>query len=246
MMTLSRFLLCVTTLLLSVSAFADDDAKLREVRSKVASMFDVIEPKHVTGSPVDGWYTIQKGAIVAYISGDGRYMLQGDLIDLDENVNVSERARNNSRQMLMSGLPENKVITFSPDEKKYSISIFTDIECTYCRRLHAQIDDYLEQGIEVRYLLYPRNGPRSRSWNTSEEVWCSADRQAALTSAKLDRDFETASCDDASMIEDHYAMGREIGLSGTPAIILEDGELISGYLPAAALKQRLELKSVTP
>ena len=105
-------------------------------------------------------------------------------------------------------------------------------------RLHSQIDEYLAHGIEVRYLLYPRNGPASNSWNTSEDVYCASDRNKALTAAKLDREFQTMACD-TSAIQDIYVLGQDIGLSGTPAIILQDGSMIGGYLPPDALNQRL-------
>ena len=223
-------------------AIAAADAKLEAVREKVTAMFDIIEPEDINGSPVDGWYTIQKGSVVAYISDDGRYMMQGDLIDLDQNVNLSEEARTDARRDLISSVDEAQFITFSPEEPKYSVAIFTDVDCTYCRRLHQQIDDYLEQGIEVRYLLYPRNGPASRAWSTSEAVWCSTDRQAALTNAKLGQTVEATKCD-ASTVQTHYALGQEVGLSGTPAIVLEDGELIGGYLPPQALRGRLDQKT---
>lgn len=233
------WLLSALVLLISGAAVAGDDAELAAVREKVAAMFDAIEPEDIGRSPVDGWYTIQKGAIVAYVSGDGRYLLQGDLIDLDEQVNLSEVARSDSRRELMGSVAADDVITFSPADVKYTVSVFTDIECSYCRRLHSQINEYLAQGIEVRYLLYPRNGPASRSWNTSEEVWCSTDRQNALTMAKLDRKFETHTCD-ASMVQDHFQIGQNVGLTGTPAIVLGDGSLISGYVPPDQLRARLD------
>jgi thiol:disulfide interchange protein DsbC len=229
----------------SSAAAADDAAELEKVRQTVGEMFDMIEPEHVKGSPVDGWYTIQKGSIVAYISADGRYLLQGDLIDLDNQSNLSELARNDSRRDLMASVADEETIMFSPSEVKYTVSVFTDIDCTYCRRLHSQIQEYMAHGIAVRYLLYPRNGPASRSWNTSEEVWCANDRPNALTMAKLDRDFESSSCD-ASAVQDHYVIGRDVGLSGTPAIILDDGTLIGGYLPPDELKTRLEQSAAMP
>lgn len=228
--------LAVIGLAAPVPAIADEN--LEAVRDKVSSRFDEIEPEHVDVSGIDGWYKIQKGAIVAYVSADGRYLMQGDMIDLEENVNLTEAARNDARRDLMASLDDGEAITFSPADVQHSVTIFTDIDCGYCRRLHAQIDDYLAKGIEVRYLLYPRNGPASRAWNTSEDVWCSADRQDALTAAKLDREFETKSCD-ASMIQRHYVLGREVGLAGTPAIVLDDGTLIGGYLPPEALEVRL-------
>jgi thiol:disulfide interchange protein DsbC len=202
-------------------------------------MFDMIEPGDVKASPVDGWYTIQRGSVVAYISGDGRYLLQGDMIDLDEQVNLTELVRSDARRELMATISDDQFITFSPADVKYSVSIFTDTECTYCRRLHSQIEDYMAQGIEVRYLLYPRNGPATRAWNTAEEVWCATDRQNALTMAKLDRKFDTATCD-SSAVQRHYVIGKGVGLSGTPAIVLDDGTLIAGYVPPAQLAIRLQ------
>ncbi|MEM8816791.1 MAG: DsbC family protein [Pseudomonadota bacterium] len=218
------------------------DAKLESVREKISGMFDQIEPGDVADSGIEGWYKVQRGGIVAYVSDDGRYLMQGDIIDLDRQVNLTELSRNTARRDLLSELDDRDVIAFSPADVKHTVTIFTDIECGYCRRLHAQIDEYLAEGIEVRYLLYPRNGPASRAWNTSEEVWCSADRPEALTAAKLDRDFESQSCD-ASTISSHYILGQEIGLSGTPSIVLEDGTLIGGYLPADALAARLQSSS---
>lgn len=227
-------------LLASTAATADD--QLDAVREKVSGLFDTVDAADVDTSGIDGWYKIQKGAIVAYISSDGRYLMQGDVIDLDEQVNLTELSRNSARRELIETLDVEQVIAFKPEEVKHTVTIFTDIECGYCRRLHSQIDDYLAQGIEVRYLLYPRNGPASRAWNTSEDVWCSSDRPGALTAAKLDREFETRQCD-ASVVQDHYVLGQEVGLTGTPAIILEDGELIAGYLPAEQLALRLNAKA---
>ncbi len=233
--TLTALALCSATV---VNA-ADADPKLAAVQEKISGMFETIQPEHVSRSPVDGWYTVQKGSIVAYVSDDGRYLLQGDLIDLDQNVNLSELSRNDSRREIMAALQDDQAILFSPSEVKHSVTVFTDIDCGYCRKLHAQIDGYLARGIEVRYVLYPRNGPASRAWSTSEDVWCSRDRGEALTAAKLDREFQTSKCD-ASMISTHYMLGQDIGLTGTPAIVFEDGTLVGGFLPPAALAMRLD------
>ncbi len=246
-MTMSRMIrkfalsLSVASFAASVSgpALAADDAELERVRNIVSGMFEMIDPEDVRSSPVDGWYMIQKGSIVAYVSADGRYLLQGDLIDLDQQVNLSEAARNNSRRELMASVSDDEAIVFSPKQKKYRVTVFTDTECTYCRRLHRQIDEYLAHGIEVRYLLYPRNGPASPAWNTAEAVWCANDRNDALTLAKLDKEFETHSCD-SSAVQHHYVLGRDVGLTGTPAIVLDDGTLIGGYVTPDQLKAQLE------
>ena len=244
---MSRYLSIGSKLLATVAATfffvtyaaAGDDAALEDVRAKMSTMFESIEPENINRSPVDGWFTIHQGSIIAYVSEDGRYLLQGDLIDLDNQVNLSEQRRNTTRRDLLATLGDDDAILFSPTEVKHSVTVFTDVDCAYCRKLHSQIDEYMDKGIEVRYLLYPRNGPASKAWSTSEEVWCAKDRGEALTLAKLDREFETSQCD-ASAITNHYGLGRDIGLSGTPAIVLEDGTMIAGYLPPAQLSMRLQ------
>ena len=215
-----------------------DAEELEKVRNKVSTMFQEIKPEHIQPSPIDGWYTVRKGAVVAYISADGRYLLQGDLIDLETQVNLSESERNSARIEMMAAIPDDEMISFTPDEVKYSVSIFTDIDCAYCRRLHSQIDEYLAQGIEINYLLYPRSGPTSASWVKAEQVWCADDRNEALTLAKVDKNFDSHSCD-SSMISKHYSLGKEVGLTGTPAIVMSDGTLMPGYLPPLALAERL-------
>ncbi len=232
-----RMFVIVSTLLLAATAQAEET--LEEARERLAAGFDIIEPHNVDVSPIEGWYQIQKGSIIAYISEDGRYLLQGDLIDLESSLNLSSIARDEGRRTLMANLSDDDVITFAPQEVRHTVTIFTDIGCTYCRRLHNQIEEYMAYGIAVRYVLYPRNGRASREWNTSEDVWCATDRNDALTAAKMDRSFETSSCD-ASMIDQHYALGQDVGLSGTPAIVFEDGTLIGGYMPPEALAQALE------
>lgn len=206
----------------------------------MAEMFDEIGAENVSESPVDGWYTVHKGSVVAYVSEDGRYLLQGDLIDLDQQLNLTELTRTETRRTLMSTIDNDQTILFSPVDPKYRVTIFTDVDCTYCRKLHSQIDEYLAAGIAIRYMLYPRNGPASTSWATSERVWCARDRNRALTSAKLDSDFETQKCD-ASAVSQQYMLGQDIGLTGTPAIVFDDGTLVSGYLPPAALASRLQM-----
>jgi len=223
----------------------DAEAELQNVRQKVNAMFQAISPEDVTPSPLNGWYTIHRGSIVAYVSADARYLIQGDLIDLEANVNLSEYVRNTSRRELMASVTDEEFISFSPEEVKYSIAVFTDVDCTYCRRLHNQIEEYMAYGIEIRYLMYPRNGPQSQAWTTAEEVWCADDRNGALTAAKADRKFASTNCD-ASTVANQYNLGQEVGLTGTPAIVLDDGTLISGYLPPDQLKARLDVLSAQP
>lgn len=225
-------------------AAAQDDAELTRVRETVAGAFSGIDEKDIFPSEVDGWYTIRKGAVIAYITGDGRYLLQGDLIDLEQQVNLSEQDRNEARADMMGAITDDQVIVFKPEQVRHTVSVFTDIDCTFCRRLHSQIDEYMEEGIEIHYFLYPRSGPASASWAKAEQVWCADDRNEALTLAKLDKDFDSHTCD-TSIVSRHYAMGQDVGLRGTPAIVLEDGTLFSGYLPPKQLTEAIE-SSINP
>ncbi len=231
--------LSAALLFIVAPATADEvSAELQHVRDTVSEMFAGVEPEHVFESPIAGWYEVRRGAIIAYISGDGRYLMQGDMIDLDQQANLSENSRNEARVDMMSSVPDDDLIVFTPDEIKYTISVFTDVDCTYCRRLHSQMDEYLAEGIQVRYFLYPRSGPATASWTKAEQVWCADDRQEAITQAKLEKSFDSNSCD-ASVISSHFSMGKDIGLRGTPAIVAEDGTLFSGYLPPAQLTEAL-------
>lgn len=228
----------VALALLAGSALAADDAELQHVRETVSGMFSGIEADDVFASEIDGWYTIRKGAIIAYISGDGRYLLQGDLIDLQDSTNLSEKSRNDARAKMMSSVPKEELIVYTPETVRHTVSVFTDIDCTFCRRLHSQLDEYMAEGIEIRYFLYPRNGPSSESWVKAQNVWCADNRNEALTLAKLDKTFPMHECD-SSIVSSHYAIGQDVGLRGTPAIVLEDGTLFSGYLPAKQLSEAI-------
>ena len=231
--------LTAVLLLFAVPASAQgNSAELQKVRETVSEQFAEIDPQEIFESPIEGWYTIRKGAVIAYISADGRYLFQGDLIDLQDNSNLTEQARNDARVVMLSAVPDEDLIIFSPDNVQHSVSIFTDVDCTFCRRLHSQIDDYMDQGIEIRYFLYPRNGPTSPSWAKAENVWCADDRNEALTLAKLGKEFPTHTCD-SSIVSNHYLIGQDVGLRGTPAIVLDDGTLFSGYLPPAQLKEAI-------
>ena len=233
-------LLPAVVLLFAVPVSAQEDsAELQKVREVVSERFAEISPEEIFESQIPGWYTIRKGAIVAYISADGRYLLQGDMIDLESNANLTEESRNDARVKMMSDVPNEQLIVFTQDKVESTVSIFTDIDCTFCRRLHAQLDEYMAQGIEIRYFLYPRNGPTSPSWAKAENVWCADDRHEALTLAKLDQEYPTRSCD-ASVVSSHYVIGQDVGLRGTPAIVLHDGSLFSGYLPPDQLKQAID------
>ena len=223
----------------SLASAAELPANIDAIRADFTKRFPQIDGSNIGAGPVTGWLEIRQGTLIAYLSDDGRYLFQGDLIDLTTDTNLTVKAASSERVSMMSEIGRDDTIVFGPAEPKYTVAVFTDVDCTFCRKLHREIDDYIAAGIEIRYLLYPRGGPGSASWAKSEEVICAADRSNALTRAKNDQAVEADKCDAAELVSAHYQLGYQVGLRGTPALVLDDGELISGYVPAAELARRL-------
>ena len=208
-------------------------------RVELASKIPGATPEDLRPSPIPGMYEVIRGTDIAYMSADGKYAIAGDLYDLSSNNNLSETRRRDARVKLIATMPENQMLVFSPKDPKYTITVFTDVDCGYCRKLHSQIADYNRLGIRVRYMFYPRSGPDTDSWHKAEEVWCSPNRNEALTRAKRGEDLKVKTCAD-SPIARHYALGREMDLRGTPAIVTSNGDMLPGYVPPALLAQELK------
>jgi len=189
-------------------------------------------------SVVDGLYAVSIGSEVIYISKDGKFLIRGEIYDLQNSVNVTEEKRVLGRLDLMQSLDEETMIIYEPKKIKHTITIFTDIDCGYCRKFHQQIGDYLDLGIRVRYLSFPRTGPDTESWEKAQSVWCSKNRQDSLDRAKQGKKIDSVFCFD-SPVEKHYNLGSVFNISGTPTIVTEKGKVIVGYLPPESLLFRL-------
>ena len=131
------------------------------------------------------------------------------------------------------------MLIFGPKDPKYTVTVFTDVDCGYCRKLHSQIADYNRLGVRVRYLLYPRTGPNTSSWTKAEQVWCSSDRNDALTRAKLGQELPAKPCSN-NPVARSYALGQDFALDGTPAIVLTNGAMLPGYVPPDVLLKQLK------
>ena len=206
--------------------------------ARLAVLVPGAEPDQVVETRMAGVYEVRFGSIIVYLSGDGRYMLRGDLVDLESGRNVTEEARWTVRAEVVGALGEANMIVFAPDAVKYTVTVFTDVDCGYCARLHRQMADYNRLGIKIRYTAFPRAGVGSDTWDKMVSVWCAADQRTAMTDAKARRRVEPARC--ANPVAEQYEAGRAIGVRGTPAIVLESGEIIPGYVPPQELASRLD------
>ncbi len=220
--------------LATTAALADRAADEAAIRKALGS----IEPDIIAPAPIAGLYEVVVGPRVVYVSADGRYMLQGELIDVQNRKSLTEPRRREAIRALLDSVSEDDMIIFKPEKVKHVITVFTDIDCGYCRKLHGEMDEYLAEGIEVRYMMFPRAGVGSGSYKKAVAVFCSEDRNAALTNAKNGKALDMKSCDNP--VDKHMDLVRQLGARGTPFIVLEDGRTQPGYVPAKQLSRLLD------
>ncbi len=239
---LSTALLAGLALISAATGFAADTAKSAltpEQRAQLASKIPGAKADSVRESPIPGLYEVSVDTSVGYISADGRYVISGDMFEIASRTNLTDVRKADTRRKMLANLKEDQMIIFAPASVKHTITVFTDVDCAYCRKLHSEIGELNKLGVKVRYLAYPRTGPNTVSWAKMEQVFCSKDRKDALTHAKLGEDVKAPKCG-ATPVASEFALGEQIGVNGTPAIITETGEYIGGYLPAAKLVQYLD------
>ena len=208
-------------------------------RAEIAAHIPGARTDELRATPVPGIYELTRGTEIAYVTVDGKYAFSGDLYELASNNNLTEQHRRELRVKRIAAFPESEMLIFGPRSPKYTVTVFTDVDCPYCRKLHSQMAEYNRLGIRVRYLLYPRTGPNTESWTKAEQVWCSPDRNDALTRAKLGEELKAKACPN-NPVAHSYALGQDLDLQGTPAILLADGEMLPGYLPPDVLAKRLK------
>lgn len=232
----SSVLLALLPGLLLAQAAGTPPAVATDPRAAIAAQFPEIRPEQIAPSPVPGLYEVRIGSKIAYVSADAKYLVQGEIIDLGTDVNLTESRREGVRRDVLAGVSEAGMVVFSPPTPTSTITVFTDIDCGYCRKLHKQIADYNAKGIKVRYMYFPRSGPGTDSWTKAEQVACAKDRRGALTRSKQGEKLTDKPCQ-PNPVAQHYNVGRDFGLQGTPAIVLDSGELIGGYLEPAELSK---------
>ena len=201
-----------------------------DVRARVVSKLQGAKPEDVGPSPIPGLYEVTMGGLIAYVSGDGKYLVSGNVYDLDTQVNLTATRRNAARAKALAAAPEDQMIVFSPANAKMTVTVFTDVDCGFCRRFHNQIADINKAGIRVRYMMFPRSGPGTESWRKAEAVWCAADRRDALTRAKRGEEVKSKACKAEGAIQSQYSMGEDMGVEGTPAIFTQTGDYVGGFM----------------
>jgi thiol:disulfide interchange protein DsbC len=210
-----------------------------DVRARIVAKLPGAQASDVAVSPIPGLYEVAMGGLIAYVSADGKYLLSGNVYDLDTQENLTASRRNSARAKALAAASESNMIVFGPANAKMTVTVFTDIDCGYCRKFHSQIAEVNKSGVRVRYMFYPRTGPGTESWTKAEQVWCAADRREALTRAKKGDAVKGKTCGDAA-VKSQYELGSDLGVEGTPAIFTQTGDYIGGYVTPAELVQAIQ------
>jgi thiol:disulfide interchange protein DsbC len=224
------------SLIVATPAYAQDEFAV--VEERIRTLAPSARSIAVSETPIEGILQVQINGDIVYTSADGRYMIQGRVIDLDTRQDLTEQTKATIRKELLDAVDESKQISFSPEEAEYNLMVFTDIDCGYCRKLHAQMEEYNQHGIAIHYMAFPRAGIGSRSYEKAVAVWCADDQQGAMTSAKAGSEPDPDQCDNP--IAEQYQLGIELGVTGTPALLTRSGQLIPGYVPPETLRERLD------
>lgn len=232
----------------TTTAYQASNGKAPIDKDKISQLFKVntgIIVQEVKHSVLPGMVEILTDQGLFYGSADGSFLfIDGQLYGFEQGItNYTEQSMAPVRVAGMKKF-ENGMIVYPAKDEKHVITVFTDITCGYCRRMHAQMDEYNKLGITVRYLAYPRSGIVDRQsggmtqgFKDLRSVWCNEDPKKALTSAKAGQPIPQRICE--QNIAEEFNFGRQVGVNGTPAIMLENGDLIPGFVPPSDLIQRI-------
>jgi thiol:disulfide interchange protein DsbC len=214
------------------------------VRQTLLRLVPKAKIEQITPAPLPGFYQVIASGHLVYISGDGKYVLNGELIDAAKGNSLTESAWATYRKAELAKVPVADRIVFAPPNPKYTVSVFTDVTCPYCRVLHEQIKALNKEGIAVQYLAWPRagvigeDGKPTPTYKEMVSIWCAADRKDAFTEAKQGHEPKAAEC--KNPVKDQFDLGLRLGVTGTPAIYAEDGTLIGGYLTPEQMLQAVQ------
>jgi thiol:disulfide interchange protein DsbC len=214
--------------------FADQSAVLSAVQ-KALPQYEVESAELHQGAGL--YVVVLKNGPTLHVTQDGKYFVAGDLYQINDTTLVNETEK--AKLAKIETLPESQMIVYKAKDEKAHITVFTDVDCGYCRMLHKEVPKLNEAGVTVRYLAYPRAGIGSEAYTKMVSIWCSADPKEWLTQAKLGAEIPENKC--VNPVAEQYKLGNEVGVRGTPSIVLGNGEFLPGYLPAAELVKHLGL-----
>ncbi len=245
MIALGRiFLFCAAFPVFQNALAQDDSLRERLHESIVAASGSQLEIVNIKPTPLDRIFEVELNTgELLYVDASGEYLFAGDLYQTtpDGLLNLTSATRQEAILRKVAAVPDEEAIIFEPEgEVKATLTIFTDVDCTYCRQLHGEREQLHDYGIRIRYLAYPRGGENATSYDKMISVWCSEDRHRSLTQAKHGQNLPLRECETPVLA--HYNLGNQLGIQGTPALVFPDGRLIPGYMEAQRLAAMLGIE----
>jgi thiol:disulfide interchange protein DsbC len=232
-MRVTRFLAAGALALASTLAVADDAAE-QAIRKTLQTLHLEVPVESIGSSPLNGLYEVKlKGGRVLYASADGQFVMQGYLFQIKDGkpVNLTEKIERQAVAKSIAAVPTSDMVVYPAiGETKSHITVFTDTTCPYCQKLHDEVPALNKAGIEVRYMAFPRQGLQSPGDQQLQAVWCAKDRKGTMEKMMAGKEITSAKCENP--VSKQFELGQSIGVSGTPAIVLQDGQVIPGYQPA--------------
>ena len=204
---------------------------IEQIRGRILGAQPGLPISTVSKSEFPGLYEVElTSGQKLYASKTGDYLLAGELYKVTGHglVNLTQQSKNEIRVSKISAIDESQMIVFSPENPKATITVFTDIDCGYCRKLHRDVPALNEMGIAVRYLAFPRAGVGSKTYQKMVSAWCADDKLGAMDKLKSGISIPAKTC--VNPIKEQYQLGQQVGVTGTPALVLESGQLVPGYL----------------
>ena len=237
-LTIGLFMLSVGVSQAAVET-AETKAQITALKAKLKGKFRS-EPSSIKQSQLPNIFEVMYGTEVVYFSADAKYFIAGDMIELETRTNLSDFAKQSVRKEIMNR-EDFKPVVFKAKDEKHILTVFTDIDCGYCAKLHREMPQINAKGITVEYLMFPRAGLQSKSYEKAVSMWCADDQQQSMTDAKERREITSKTCENP--IASQYNLGQEVGVTGTPALVTSTGKLIPGYMPADRLAAMLDAEA---
>ena len=229
--------LAISIIFITNIVFAD----VGMIVNKLKPYFPEIKTENINTSELDGYYEVvltNPWIDVMYISMDGKYVIQGAVTDLELMTNISTNRINSIKREILESISDDDKIIFKAENEQYVVHVYTDVDCPYCAKLHADMQELNALGITVKYLASPLEQLHPNAQSAMEKIWCAEDKALAIHNYKTRRYLpDSAEC--VNPVAEQLAISKQLGVNGTPSIFFENGTNLPGYLPPNDVLNRI-------
>ena len=183
-----------------------------------------------------GLYEVLIGGQIYYVDSEVSFVLAGRMFDPRTREDLTQKRLDTALKVDFKALPLDRAVKTVRGDGSRVLVTFEDPNCGYCKRLWQNMGEL--KNVTIYTFLYPILSPDSHE--KSKAIWCAKDRAASwdehMVQNKTPADTAT---DCKNPLEQNVALGRELGINGTPTLIFADGSRSAGAMPVPAIEQRL-------